>query len=86
MCLKFEVTKSFLSYTLRIKNYTSLLKRKFCYAALQPKELPAQKLSHRLKRTNSNLSKIQGQELIFLLTYFTDSQEENESCQWFLTA
>lgn len=39
-----------------------------------------------IQRTNSNLSKTQEQELIFLLTYFMDSQEEDESCQCFFTA
>lgn len=75
-CLMFQVVKSFSSYTLRIKNdtlHTCLLKRQFCYAALQSKELPEHKLSHhssRLKEQTQTLAKYKGKNWFFINLFY----------------
>lgn len=74
--LSFKLQNLFPHIFLRIKNYTlhtSPLKRKFCYAALQPKELPKQKLSHHsswLTVQIQTLAKCKGKSWFFINLFY----------------
>lgn len=75
-CLKFQVAMISFLYTLRIKNYTlhtPPFKRKFCYAALQPQELPKTNLSSRssrFKEQTQTLAKYKGKNWVFINLFY----------------